>query len=77
MSGLFTFRFTQAHGFAKPNDERGLMLMSRAAECVLSENKDIILAYGQSDEYSFIFKRNTNSYDRRNRFVWSYVILLH
>jgi len=41
--------------------------MSKAAEAVTEEFKDIVLAYGQSDEYSFVFKKNTNVYNRRAR----------
>ncbi|RHZ17319.1 hypothetical protein DYB37_006467, partial [Aphanomyces astaci] len=45
-------RFTDTHGYAKPNDARGLHLMNRA---VMQEFGDIFLAYGQSDEYSLVF----------------------
>ncbi|KAI5743427.1 hypothetical protein M8J77_018061 [Diaphorina citri] len=58
-------KFTEAHGFDKPNDRSGLWLMSKAAACVIEEFNDICCAYGQSDEYSFIFSRNTNIYNRR------------
>ncbi|XP_064630775.1 probable tRNA(His) guanylyltransferase isoform X2 [Lineus longissimus] len=58
-------KFSDTHNFLKPNDVRSLNLMSKAAEVVMNEFKDIILAYGQSDEYSFVFKRNTNTYNRR------------
>ena len=44
-------RFSEAHGFEKPNDERALRLMDYAACEVMSEYPDIILAYGESDEY--------------------------
>ena len=30
--------------------------MNFCAECVMEEFKDVVLAYGQSDEYSFVFK---------------------
>ena len=60
-------RFSDAHQFIKPNDERGLRLMSRSAEQVMSEFKDIVLAYGQSDEYSFVFRKKTHAYNRRAR----------
>lgn len=39
--------------------------MSYAAVRVMQEFTDIVLAYGQSDEYSFVFNRNTNVYNRR------------
>lgn len=44
-------RFTDAHGFAKPNDERGLKLMDHAAMDLMREYKDVVLAFGESDEY--------------------------
>lgn len=44
-------RFTDAHGFAKPNDERGLKLMDHAAMDLMKEYKDVVLAFGESDEY--------------------------
>jgi tRNA(His) guanylyltransferase len=44
-------RFSQAHNFAKPNDRRAIDLMNRCAIEVMKDVKDIILAYGQSDEY--------------------------
>jgi len=46
-------RFSEAHGFEKPNDERALKLMDCAACEVMSEYPDIILAYGESDEYRY------------------------
>ena len=61
------FRFSDTHEFKKPNDERGLKLMTRAARSVLQENPDITFAYGQSDEYSFIFKKSTKAFNRRSR----------
>lgn len=49
-------RFSAEHNFEKPNDIRSLSLMTQAATAVMEEFKDICLAYGQSDEYSFIFR---------------------
>jgi len=46
-----TFRFTDAHGFQKPNDDRGLNLMNKSAEMCMRDINDIVLAYGQSDEF--------------------------
>lgn len=61
-------RFADVHHFVKPNDDRGLNLMTRAAQCVMDEYKDVVLCYGQSDEYSFVFKKNTNVFNRRGRY---------
>ena len=65
----FNCRFSEVHNYIKPNDDRALTLMSKAAETVMEEFKDIVIAYGQSDEYSFIFRKNTNVYNRRARWV--------
>jgi len=61
------FRFADKYGFEKPNDDRALQLMTCAAQTVMKSFSDIVLAYGQSDEYSFIFRRRTNIFERRLR----------
>eukprot|EP00494_Astrolonche_serrata_P032677 UN32946 len=43
----------------------GLQLMNKAAVEVMKEYSDCILAYGESDEYSFVFKRDTSIFGRR------------
>ncbi|KAF5329950.1 hypothetical protein D9611_010502 [Ephemerocybe angulata] len=58
-------RFTDVHGFEKPNDVRALELMDHAARSVMEEYPDIVLAFGESDEYSFLLKRSTSLYNRR------------
>ncbi|XP_023717500.1 probable tRNA(His) guanylyltransferase [Cryptotermes secundus] len=58
-------RFADVHGYVKPNDVRGLNLMTRAATCVMDEFRDICLAFGQSDEYSFVIRKDTNLFNRR------------
>jgi tRNA(His) guanylyltransferase len=58
-------KFTNTHNFKKPNDKRGLDLMNKCAQKVIETFSDIILAYGQSDEYSFAFKKQTNIFQRR------------
>ncbi len=65
IDGKAFHRFSDVHNYEKPNDPRGLGLMNCAAQTVLSEIKDLILAYGQSDEYSFVFRKNTKTYNRR------------
>jgi tRNA(His) 5'-end guanylyltransferase len=55
-SFYFVFlRFTEKHGFVKPNDDRGQNLMNLSAEVCMNEINDIVLAYGQSDEYRYWF----------------------
>lgn len=44
-------RFSDVHSFDKPNDVRALDLMDTAAKAVLNEYKDVVMAFGESDEY--------------------------
>ena len=44
-------RFSDVHEFEKPNDLRALELMDHAARSVMEEYPDIVLAFGESDEY--------------------------
>lgn len=59
-------KFSSLHGFEKPNDRRALDLMDAAAVEVLKEYPDIVISYGESDEYSFVLHRDSILYDRRN-----------
>lgn len=54
----------------------GLNLMSHAATKVMEEFYDIVLSYGQSDEYSFVFHKSTNLYNRRSAKIMSNVCSL-
>lgn len=58
-------RFCEDHGYQKPNDDRGISLMSQAARSVMLEFRDVALAYGQSDEYSFVLRPSTTLFERR------------
>ena len=64
---FYPCRFSEDHKFEKPNDSHALGLMNQCAENVMHEFPDIVLGYGQSDEYSFVFKRSTNLFKRRPR----------
>ena len=44
-------RFSYAHNFVKPNDKRALELMDYAALRLMEEYPDIVLGFGESDEY--------------------------
>ncbi|SCW00023.1 LAFE_0B07756g1_1 [Lachancea fermentati] len=58
--------FSKCYDFEKPNDVRALKLMNASAKnVVLQYRNDIILAFGESDEYSFIIKRQSVLYNRR------------
>lgn len=71
LDGRSFHRFTSAHKFEKPNDKRALELMNRSAAAVMEEFRDVSLAYGQSDEYSFILRKNTDLYNRRQSKIMS------
>lgn len=58
-------RFSDLHNFTKPNDSAALQLMNHAAKAVMKFFPDIVLSYGISDEFSFIFRRSYSAYDRR------------
>jgi tRNA(His) guanylyltransferase len=52
VSPVWTYiRFSDIHGFEKPNDARGLDLMNAAARNVMEAYPDVALAFGESDEY--------------------------
>lgn len=60
-----TSRFANKYSFAKPNDKRALDLMNAAAKAVVTEIPDITIAYGVSDEYSFVFHKSCTLFERR------------
>ncbi|GFZ12924.1 tRNAHis guanylyltransferase [Actinidia rufa] len=62
-------RFSVIHEFEKPNDEKSLNLMNSCATAVLEEYPDIVFSYGFSDEYSFVFQKDSKLYQRRARFA--------
>lgn len=59
-------KFSKKHAFEKPNDKRALNLMNAAATEVLRSIVDVVLAYGQSDEYSFVLQESTTLFERRS-----------
>lgn len=69
-------KFSDKHNFKKPNDLNALNLMNACAKRVIQDFNEIILAYGQSDEYSFIFRRDTKCYNRRQSKILTNVVSL-
>ncbi|EDX05090.1 GD21976 [Drosophila simulans] len=69
-------KFSKTHDFEKPNDENALNVMNAAATAVMQEFRDIVLAYGQSDEYSFVFRKETAAFKRRSAKLLTYVTSL-
>ncbi|KAJ4982977.1 tRNA guanylyltransferase [Stagonosporopsis vannaccii] len=58
-------KLTTKYKFVKPNDRDALDLMNEAAEAVMRELPDLVLAYGNSDEYSFVFHKDCMLFERR------------
>ncbi|KAK1403780.1 tRNA(His) guanylyltransferase [Heracleum sosnowskyi] len=67
-------RFSQVHEFEQPNDENALNLMNACATAVLKEYPDIVFSYGFGDEYSFVFSKDTNFYQRRASKILSLIV---
>lgn len=67
-------KFSDLHEFEKPNDLGALQVMNCAAEAVCQNFEEIILAYGQSDEYSFAFSNDSNVFERRKEKIVSTVV---
>ncbi|KAH6669374.1 tRNAHis guanylyltransferas-like protein Thg1 [Halenospora varia] len=59
-------KFSAKYAFEKPNDRRALDLMNAAAKAVMTELSDIFIAYGISDEYSFVFHKSCTLFERRS-----------
>ncbi|KAK2875621.1 Glucose-responsive transcription factor [Arthroderma sp. PD_2] len=60
--------------FQKPNDRRALDLMNAAAQAVMKDIPDLIIAYGVSDEFSFVFHRSCQLFERRNSKLVSTIV---
>lgn len=67
-------KFCENHGFMKPNDIRCIRLMTASALHVCQTFTEIILSYGQSDEYSFVFKKEAKVYSRREEKILSVMV---
>ncbi|EIM82530.1 tRNAHis guanylyltransferase [Stereum hirsutum FP-91666 SS1] len=66
LDGHSFHRFSDEHKFTKPNDDRALKLMDHAARAVMDAYPDIVLGFGESDEYSFLLRKSTQLYNRRH-----------
>ncbi|KAH7001650.1 tRNA guanylyltransferase [Ilyonectria destructans] len=62
------------YNFEKPNDRRALDLMNTAARAVVADLPDITIAYGVSDEYSFVFHKSCTLFERRDSKLVSTVV---
>ncbi|PHT31904.1 tRNA(His) guanylyltransferase 2 [Capsicum baccatum] len=76
VDGCRFHRFCEDNGFQKPNDEQALKLMNSCAVSLLEMFKDIIFAYGVSDEYSFVLKKDSLLYQRWSSKIVSAIVSL-
>ncbi|TKY64136.1 tRNA(His) guanylyltransferase 2 [Spatholobus suberectus] len=75
IDGCHFHRFSEIHEFVKPNDDRALNLMNSCAVTVIEKFwKDIVFAYGVSDEYSFVLTKTSNLYQRRANKIISAIV---
>lgn len=58
-------KFSDFYEFEKPNDTVALDVINKSALKLMETIPDIIMAYGDSDEYSFLLKRDCELFDRR------------
>ncbi|KAJ7692120.1 Thg1 C terminal domain-containing protein [Mycena rosella] len=65
LDGHSFHRFSDEHEFTKPNDARALALMDHAAMDLMEQYPDIVLAFGESDEFSFLIRKSASLYNRR------------
>ncbi|GMM31454.1 tRNA guanylyltransferase [Martiniozyma asiatica (nom. inval.)] len=63
--------YTSHYDFCKPNDPLALGVMNDAARQLMMSFPDIIMAYGDSDEYSFLLRRDTELFNRREEKIVS------
>lgn len=69
--------FAQKHHFHKPNDLRALNLCNASARHVLHVFDDhLAFAFGESDEFSFVLKRQSALFARRESKILSTVVSL-
>ncbi|KAI8055338.1 putative tRNA guanylyltransferase-like protein [Syncephalis plumigaleata] len=76
LDGRGFHRFASKHAFLKPNDDRALALANDAATVVMQDVQDSVLAYGQSDEYSFVIDRSSRLFGRRESKIVSTICSL-
>lgn len=70
-------KFSALHSFRKPNDPLALELMNEAARHVMRSLKgQIALAFGESDEYSFLLRKSSTLYNRRNSKITTHIVSL-
>lgn len=77
LDGRAFTKFAKLHAFCKPNDARALRVANAAARHVMRVFDDhLALAFGQSDEFSFVLRRESTLFSRRRDKILSTVVSL-
>lgn len=66
LDGHSFHKFSTDHGFTKPNDETALRLMDAAAIQIMQAYPEVTMAFGESDEFSFLLRKSCNLFNRRS-----------
>lgn len=66
IDGQSFHQVSKKYNFTKPNDKRCLDLMVTAGETIMNQYfPEIVVSYGQSDEFSFVFRKSSKVHNRR------------
>ncbi|ODV86201.1 hypothetical protein CANARDRAFT_197154 [[Candida] arabinofermentans NRRL YB-2248] len=65
IDGRSFHKFSNEYQFEKPNDLKALKVMNLSALKLMQLIPDILLAYGDSDEYSFLLRKDCELFERR------------
>ncbi|KAK2768333.1 tRNA-His guanylyltransferase [Arachnomyces sp. PD_36] len=71
---ILLLQLSDKYQFEKPNDPRALDLMNAAAVEVVKDLPDLTIAYGVSDEFSFVFHKNCQLFERRSSKLVSTIV---
>ncbi|CUS11726.1 unnamed protein product [Tuber aestivum] len=74
LDGRSFTNFSASQKFQKPNDSRALDLMNASAAATLKAIPEILIAYGASDEFSFLLSRECALFNRREDKLVSTVV---
>ena len=66
--------FCQRHPILRPIDDRLLGLMNECGRKVMEKNADIVFGFGQSDEFSFIFKKSSETFGRKRDTILTFMV---
>ncbi|RPB28691.1 tRNAHis guanylyltransferase [Terfezia boudieri ATCC MYA-4762] len=74
LDGRGFHKFSARHNFSKPNDPRAISLMNHSATLLLRDLPELLLAYGVSDEFSFLLSPQTTLFERREAKLTSTIV---